>query len=192
MVSAQQKLRMARNGLLKLSTVERKRLQAKVKATKVKATTNEVKSKSSVILKNKLEAQKNQYNPSLKYDTLNITKMNDKDYAYSKIINCKIKNKKGVVLTTKNKYIQVIKDIWANMEKNDVLKHTTFNIQQRFFTTRRLSNGYDWFDEHKFYYSRKGSCIYNVYEILKLVKINKLKISIVIQYKDGKVFHYEN
>jgi len=108
---------------------------------------------------------------------------------YSKIQKCIIKKNKEII-STRDKYSSILKDIWKCMSIPKILKTTTFNIK---LTNEAKKNGYNWCDDIQLSFQSKDSCG-TLREIINMIKINNFTIDLVIQLKlnSNSIIYFKN
>ena len=106
----------------------------------------------------------------------------------STILECNIKNVEGTPISSgKNKYKQILVDIFKMMEPTTIIRNSTFNFK---LTNEHGLNGYHWDPCLKL--SIQGKCANDtLMEIIRMVKFNKYTIQISIKLETGEIIHFK-
>jgi predicted helicase len=101
--------------------------------------------------------------------------MYNADVTKSKILSCNISNKNTIISTSKI-YRQILIDIWKTIDKEDLIKTSTFKFK---ITNETGEKGYNWCDQIKMSFPNKcaNGCMR---EILNMIQINKYTINMSI------------
>ena len=119
-----------------------------------------------------------------KYISLNdISKF---DLTNSKIKKCEVYNKDNII-TNKNKYQQILTDIWITMLIQNIIQNTTFNFKLSHENTlgyryiSKLSASFQGKDANK-----------TMYEIINMIKLNNYSINISIELENKNIIYFKN
>lgn len=108
------------------------------------------------------------------------------DYTSSKIEECKVVNREGVIVSDKKKYRGILVDIWKTMKKQDIVENTTFKIKNG---NKRGVKGYNWCEEIDMSFQSRDANA-TLREILHLVKVNNLAIDLSITLKTDETVRF--
>lgn len=109
------------------------------------------------------------------------------DLIKSKINNCIIKDN-NLIISRKKYYRSVLNDIWISMDRETILKNTTFNFKE---TNENGNKGFKWDKNLKISIQDKNSNG-SIIEIFKMVKLNNYKIDLSIKLNNGQNIEYKN
>ena len=119
-------------------------------------------------------------------DTDDTTDTETDDYTSSKIEECKVVNREGVIVSDKKKYRGILVDIWKTMKKQDIVENTTFKIKNG---NKRGVKGYNWCEEIDMSFQSRDANA-TLREILHLVKVNNLAIDLSITLKTDETVRF--
>jgi hypothetical protein len=119
-------------------------------------------------------------------DTDDTTDTETDDYTSSKIEECKVVNREGVIVSDKKKYRGILVDIWKTMKKQDIVENTTFKIKNG---NKRGVKGYNWCEEIDMSFQSRDANA-TLREILHLVKVNDLAINLSITLKTDETVRF--
>jgi hypothetical protein len=105
----------------------------------------------------------------------------------SKILSCLIMNDDKII-SQKLKYRGILIELWKAIDREVILKNTTFKIKS---TDEKNINGYNYIPDLKFSFQNKDSPGI-LEEIIHMVKLNKFKMNIEIQLENGNVINYDS
>jgi hypothetical protein len=118
--------------------------------------------------------------------------LNEEQFKRTSLINSNIlkcivfSNKK--IISTKTKYLSLLKDIWYSMPVQLMLSTTSFNMKP---TNENSEKGYKWDEILSLSIQYKNST-YTMKEILNIIKINNYTIDITIELNSGKIINFVN
>lgn len=101
------------------------------------------------------------------------------------IIDCVIQNGEDII-SNKNKYFQLLHDIWLLMPIQKIIQNTTFNIK---ITDEDGLSGYSWYPLLKISVQRKDANG-TIKEIINMVKLNNFSFKIKIKLENEKVISF--
>lgn len=125
-----------------------------------------------------LEKIKLEYFKEVSRYNLNQSKYLNNDYTHSTIISCLIK-KNLYIISTKTKYRQILLEIWKTMDKETILKTSTFNFNR----DKQHKLGFRWNDDIKLsFQSKNANCSFK--ELIHMINVNKYSMNIVIELEN--------
>lgn len=132
-----------------------------------------------------IENEKLILTPKKQYITEN--ELNRTPIAHSAIVECLIKKKEGVIISTNNRFRGVMVDLWKGMPVQQILQTTTFNFK---LTNENREKGYQWCDDIHMSFQNKDARG-TLREILNMVRVNDLTIELSIKLKTGRIVHFK-
>lgn len=106
------------------------------------------------------------------------------DFAYSKIVDCSVKDN-DTMISKKKQYQKVMKEIWQYMPHEKLIELTTYNIKE---TCENGNLGYNWFEPCNISFQSKDSNG-SLFEIIHMCKENNYTLNLSIELKSKKIVY---